>query len=345
MGNRGWLKNNLGGIKMREEKVQESFVGQWFNNQKKFMEYYQNNSLSKSYIDMYNSWYKSVSDIYKKNYSKFIEKNDYLNINNTLVTAEKAYSNLKRFYENILENASYKDINTENIKMFQENTEEYIKYLSTNFIPYLPKPIQEIFAEALQIQRIFMKATEEFCQSFYNESKELQSIVFKSMTGDKDATFKYMNYWNENWKKSIKTMIDFPSAITNNELYDMQLKSINNFISYNNSLIEFNEKLFKVGYDCMEETIEKYKSFIEKGPQSTTFEDFYSFWWKLNEKAYKELFNSSEFIDLTDKVTEAINEFKSNYENIIDMQLNMQPFATKKDLEGLKETIVKSKKK
>ncbi|QUH24756.1 poly(R)-hydroxyalkanoic acid synthase subunit PhaE [Serpentinicella alkaliphila] len=330
---------------MKEEKMQESFVGQWVNNQKKLVEYYQNNSLSRSYIDMYNSWYESVSDIYKKNYSKFVEKNDYFDINNTLVTAEKAYSNLKRFYENILENVSYKDISTENIKMFQENTEEYIKYLSINFIPYLPKPIQEIFAEALQIQRIFIKGTEELYQSLYNNSKELQSIVFKSMLGDKDAAFKYMNYWNENWKKSIKTMMAFPKVITNNELYDMQIKSINNYISYNNSLIEFNEKLLKVGYDCMEETIEKYQSLIEKGLQDTTFEDFYTFWWKLNEKAYKELFNSSEFIDLTDKVTEAINEFKSNYENIIDMQLNMQPFATKKDLEGIKEVIGKSRKK
>lgn len=342
---------------MSDKDTKKGIMDEWFNMQNKTFKMWQESltpkadknkkpigETVKSSVDVYNSWYESVSDIYKQNYSKVFGDNDYFSAYNNMLAGANVHSNLKRFYEDLLGKFVDGAQGYGGKNMWQPNSEEFMKTLSDNFVPFLPQPIQKLYKEYVQMQKMLSNGIGGFNQSLSSDAKELQEVMFRSMLGDKQAVYEYAYLMNDNYKKTVEQFMNIPKFGVNNDLFNMEMKNINIFTDYYNTLSQFSEKLTRVGYQSMEAVIEKYKETLKDGAQPKSFEEFYTFWWNLNEEAYKELFKSEDFEAMIEQVNNAGKELKNSYETLIEKQLDQQPFATKKDLESLKETIEELKK-
>jgi hypothetical protein len=211
-------------------------------------------------------------------------------------------------------------------------------------VPYLPHPIQDLYQESLKMQKKLFSGFDDPYQSMLNQTKELHAIMYRGMMGDKEAIFDYMDFVLNNSKKIAGQLMPMVNFDSNDQWMQMQTKSMNKLVDYYNGLISLNERISKVGHDSFNAVMSQYQDFLKKGVKQDSFQNFYSFWWEQNEKAYKELFGKDDFNSLLDQITEFGKEFKASYDEMLEQQLQLQPFATKKDIEELKQMIEDLKK-
>ncbi len=334
----------------------KNMMDQWFDMQKKALQMWQENltpmqgkeekveqsSGAFQPMELFQQWQQTMTKMYKEGMSQWYP--DYgFNFMSSPWNMTNPYTNLKKFYEDMVENM-VKSFTQGQSASLQESINNYAQMMSDYFVPYLPHPVQNVYQESLRMQKKLFSNADDANQSMLKMTKEMQTILYRSMMGDKEAYFDYMDLVLNNTKKVAGKWMPLMGLEGDNQWSEIQKKSMDQLMAYTNQLMTLNERVTKVGQDSLKAVMDHYQDMMKNGAKPESFEAFFKTWWEFNEKAYKELFNSEDFNDLLKQMTEFGNEFKGTYEQMVEQQLQMQPFATKKDIEELKQMIKDLKK-
>ncbi|QEK12936.1 hypothetical protein FQB35_11705 [Crassaminicella thermophila] len=336
-----------------------NFMGQWVDSQKKVIDMWQesfapkdekkdsakvNNmeEAMKNQMEIFNQWVEMMSDMFTKNISLF-GGGPTKEVLDKMMNSANIYSYLYRFWDELNKQATANPTDYVQ-KVFSKWQNEYIKTFSNHFVSYLPEPTQNIFKESMEIYQMYFDNVKKFSQPWLENAKEFQKLMGTNIYQDKDAFFNYVKLWGENYEKTFGKFFDTPIMGINREYFEKQMESIDSFMKYTNTLSEFSATIFSVGLETMEKIAQDLQNMMQNESHPKTFKEFYEYWWRKNEEAYKNLFQTDDFSSLLAQVVDASVVFKKNYDKLLEQQLAFLPFPTKTDMNSLYKTVYELKK-
>lgn len=335
------------------------YMGQWLDMQKQMLDVWQDSFMPKASeetstksnastkelqdpMEIFHQWSKTNYDFFANGMKLFMNK-PMQNIFAKMANGVNAYQSIYEFWQDLTHQFTGSDI-TQIEKFYGKWQKEYMKNLSNIFIPYLPQPVQDLFNNPVEIYQMYFETNTKFWKPWLENSKDFQELIGKSLSGDKEAFLNSVKLWKENYEATFGRVFDFPIMGINREYFEKQVESMDSFMKYLNSLSEFSATLYRVGAETMEKIINNYHDMLQAGTQPKTFKEFYTYWWKQNEEAYKNLFKTDDFSKLLSQVVDAAFVFKKNFDKVMEQQLEYLPLPTKSDMNSLYETVYHLKK-
>jgi chaperonin cofactor prefoldin len=159
------------------------------------------------------------------------------------------------------------------------------------------------------------------------------------MTGDQSSYNEFVKLWQGTFTSSIGKMVNVSQLSMNRETLQTQMSSINAMITLINTLNEYIATLVKTSQDTLEKLIIDYRAMVIEGNNPKSYSEFYDYWWKQNEAAYLQLFGTPEFARLSGQLLEAGCNYKKNFDDLMERQLEFLPYPTKTDMDSLYKTV------
>lgn len=122
------------------------------------------------------------------------------------------------------------------------------------------------------------------------------------------------------------------------------LKSIEAYNDHIKVLNEIATMFSRVGYNAIEQLINRIKRLKEKGNPPQTFSEFYDMWIEINEIKYLELFNEDCFAKKLGRLMDTSNICKQRFNSLITELLRETPILTAEELDNVYKKMYELKK-
>lgn len=338
----------------------QNYVEHWFDTQKKMFDFWQDSVTMllnpkekveekknspppniveeslKSTQDFMKKWVDFLSDFYSKGFNSFNPTNPQ-EIFNKMLNGANLYQNLNKFWEDLRDTFTGKEGTP--LKFYTKWNEEYLKMVSNNFIAYLPEQVKYFFEEPQEVYKMFSDTNLRYINPWIEGAQELQSLLLKSMTGDKNSFIEFNRLWNENFSSSYGKIFTMPQFSMNREQMQKQMHSINALINFFTSMNEFIATISKVYQETFMKIIKDYQEMVSEGTNPKTYKEFYEYWLHQNETAYQNLFGTEEFSKLIAQLLDAGVNYKKNVDDLLEKQLKFLPYPTKTDMDSVYKTL------
>lgn len=327
-----------------------NMMGSWMDAQKKMFDTWQESvHMQKEDVkkeennnDVFNNWMNMSNDFYKNSMKAFSSATSQ-DVFGKMIASMDTYHKLYSFWKDMM--PAMGENNGEKIdSIFKQWQMSYMNILTDQFTAQLPKSMQNMVKESVDIYKAYENTANKFMEPWKGNSKEFQEAFTKTYLGDRDGFVEYTKMLRENYEKTFGKIFNAPIMGMNREYFEKQMDSMDAGIRYVNTINEFSATINRVGSETMEKMIGNYKELLENGTQPKTFKEFYEYWWRENEEAYKALFSTDDFSKLLSQLTDASMDFKKNFENVLEEQLKVLPLPTNRDMDSLYKTIYNLKK-
>ncbi|MDP4127526.1 MAG: poly(R)-hydroxyalkanoic acid synthase subunit PhaE [Bacillota bacterium] len=332
---------------MSEDKSYMGHMEMYFENQKKMFDYWKDiwtivtttkDSEDEKNINEDNS--NSISEITKqwtefynpfaKNFTKFFFPLDTFN---KMFTGINVYQNLNKFWEDLVKNITGKESDT--FDFCKKWNAEYPKL--TSF--YLPNQWQSFYNNFLENYQLATDTSQKFLNPWLGGFQSIQTLLAKSITGDKSAYIELIELWNDKFFSTFGKIFNIPQFSMNRELTQKQMHSLNAYINFFVTMTKFLSTMTKVSQETLEKIIKEYQGMLIKGTNPKSFKEFYEYWWKQNEAAYQTLFGTDEFCKLIAHVMDAGVNFKKEYDGLLENMLKYLPYPSRRDMDSVYKTL------
>ncbi|MCT4593361.1 MAG: hypothetical protein N4A57_03690 [Anaeromicrobium sp.] len=341
---------------MYTQKHYENFMENVFDSQKKIFDMWKNavapsvteKEISKdpnfidSSLEMMNKW-NEVNSKFFENMMGFSKENPVYS------TYDKVFSNINSYGTlfNMWKDFQDKTMGTNPFDMnsFMDSwKKEYLDMVGTTFSPVLPQKVQKLYRDSIDIYKSHMANANNFFKPWTDSSAPLNELYTKTLMGDANSFVEFTRLWKENYERSFGKFFDMPTLGLNRNYFEVNLKSMESYINYINTTNEFTSTLYKVAYETMENIVSESLNIIKENKEPQSFREFYEYWWRKNEEAYNNLFNTDDFAKLLAHVVDSGATFKKDFDNLLEQQFSFLPFPLKSDLNSLYKTVYDLKK-
>jgi hypothetical protein len=335
------------------EQSKQNFMTAWLDSQKKMLDYWQETvnptekveekapsifeESMKPFQDIIQKWVEVSSDLYSQSIRNMNDIFPQQQIVDRMLNGASLYQNLHKFWEDINLNITGKD--SDALKLITRWNEEYMKFVSNYFISSLPEPMNKFFNQALEIYNMSTSATGNFFKPWLDESQNMQSLLVKSMNGDQAAYIEFNRLWREKFASSYGKIFNIPEFSMNREQMQKQMRSMQALINFINVMNEFVATIVKVNQETLEKNIKEYQEMVIAGTNPKTFKEYYEYWWKQNEAAYLKLFGTTEFSKLLSQLLDAGVNYKKEFDDLLEKQLQFLPYPSKTDMDSVYKTL------
>lgn len=146
------------------------------------------------------------------------------------------------------------------------------------------------------------------------------------------------------YENVLDKMYEIPSIGVSEDEKRKNKLELKKYLELELKLMEFAIFLEKKNNETALKAQKNYLEGLETESGIEDFSDFYRFYIKNFEKAYKDLINSSEYKNKADEIIKLVNENNEIYKNRIEERLSDLPILTTRDEEVLKLDFEKSRK-
>ncbi|OFI01500.1 poly(R)-hydroxyalkanoic acid synthase subunit SynIIIE [Clostridium acetireducens DSM 10703] len=338
---------------MYSKNLYENLMENWIESQKKFIDVWQEgfklntqedlkeekSKEDKSQGNVFNKWLEMNNEIIKKN-MEFFNPDKVQSIFKNVTNGFDYNCNLFNFWQDL----SKKVLNNDLGDFYKQWQDKYKSIISNNLVAFFPMYMQEGLINYLSVYNNYYKFLGKFYEPWIKDFQKINELMVKGLYGENEAYIEIIKICRENYNESLGKFLKAPILGISREYFEKQLDSIDAFIEYIDNFSEFSATIYKVAYDTMNKIIKEYEKMSKEGSQPKTFNEFYQYWWKTNEKAYKELFQTDYFSKLMSNVVEKGCEFKRDLDILLEKQLKLLPVTTKTDIESLYKTVYDLKK-
>ncbi len=335
------------------EQSKQNFMTAWLDSQKKMLDYWQETinptekveekapsifeESMKPFQDIMQKLVEVSSDLYSQSIRNMNDIFPQQQIVDRMLNGASLYQNLYKFWEDLNLNITGKD--SDALKLITRWNEEYMKFVSNYFISSLPEPMNKFFNQALEIYNMSTSATGNFFKPWLDESQNMQSLLVKSMNGDQAAYIEFNRLWREKFASSYGKIFNIPEFSMNREQMQKQMRSMQALINFINVMNEFVATIVKVNQETLEKNIKDYQEMVAAGTNPKTFKEYYEYWWKQNEAAYLKLFGTTEFSKLLSQLLDAGVNYKKEFDDLLEKQLQFLPYPSKTDMDSVYKTL------
>ncbi len=348
--------------------TQKNYLEEWLNFQKQVVDFFQDSMSFKpedegeekaadiielslkpvqeymqKWLDVSNELYKQTFkslgayELYEQTFKSFEDNYSQQEIIKKIFNGANLYQNLNKFWIDL--SASITDKDSDPFQFYSRWNHEYIKNINQNVIAFLPKQMQAVFKETIDVCDMSAAAAGKFFKPWLEEAVKLQNLLKKSMGGDHDAYIEFSRMWRDNFSSSYGKILSMPQFSMNREQMHKQMQAVNSLIKFINSMNEYMATLVKVNQETLSQIVKDYQQMLTSGTHPKTFKEFYKFWIKQNESAYLKLFGTSEFSALLSQVLDAGVNFKKEFDNLLEKELEFLPYPTKTDMDSVYKTL------
>lgn len=335
------------------EQSKLNFMTVWLDTQKQIMDYWQEainpkekeekkaasivDESIKPLQDLMQKWFEVTSELYSQSIANMNDFFPQQQIVDRMLNGTKLYQGLHKFWEDLNFNITGEDSDT--LQFVARWNEEYMKFVSNYFISVLPEPMNKFLNEALEICNMSQATADNFFKPWLDQSQNMQNLLVKSMGGDQAAYIEFTRLWRDNFAASYGKIFNIPEFSMNREQMQKQMRSIQALISFINILNEFVATLVKVNRETLENNIKDYQEMVMAGTNPKTFKEYYEYWWKQNEAAYIKLFGTTEFSRLLAQLLDAGVNYKKEFDDLLEKQLQFLPYPSKTDMDSVYKTL------
>lgn len=327
-----------------------NMMGNWMDAQQKMFDTWKDSlhiqkedeKKEKNNNDFLQQWMGMNNDLLKNNMRLFGDMHSE-DVFGKMLSSMDTYHKLYNFWKDL--GQAMGENNMDKIDdIFKEWQKNYMSTLADQFTAQLPKSMQNMVKESLEIYKTYGDTADKFMKPWIENSKNFQDAFTKAYMGDQDGFLAYTKIFRDNYEKTFGKVFQAPIMGMNREHFEKQMESMDAWMRYVNTTNEFFATMYRVGAETMENMITNYKDLLEKGNQPKTFKEFYEYWWKENEEAYKALFRTDDFSKLLSQLVDASMAFKKNFDDVLEEQLQVLPLPTKSDMNSLYKTVYHLKK-
>jgi class III poly(R)-hydroxyalkanoic acid synthase PhaE subunit len=185
----------------------------------------------------------------------------------------------------------------------------------------------------------YLKVQTQFMEKMSSIGKSTEAYSFDNL--DKEP----LKAWSEIYKKEIHRYFNIPQLGLTRFYQERLNQALDKFNIFNNSLLEFMNLIFlpfEKSFGVIQQQIE------ERTKEGTLPEDpreLYRMWIKILEGHFMTLFKSPEYTKALASTLNALEEFISSRNSILQDALQSLPIPTSKDMDDLYQELYVLKKK
>jgi len=331
-----------------------NFMQPWLDFQKNMFDFWQvkaagsqndekkdNNIFSQSVQpvrDALDKWVDFANNIYATNMNQLGNTYpQYKDIMEKITSTATFNQDLNRLWEDLRTSITGKE--SDPFKIYTRWNENYTQLISNQFGPFLPEQVRELFGKGMGIYSLSSTKTNDFFKPWLDQAQNMHNLLLKSMTGDQSAYIEFIKLWQDSFSSSFGKILNIPQFSMNREQMQKQMSGISSLITFINTLNEYVATLVKTSQETFEKIVKDYQTMVMDGSNPKTYKEFYEYWWKQNEAAYLQLFGTSEFAKLISQLLDAGVNFKKNYDDLLEKQLEFLPYPTKTDMDSVYKTL------
>lgn len=288
------------------------------------MDYYK--EAMKFNTNMFNNYSGDPNEVFKK-----------------IMQSSDVYYNIYKVWEDLHEN-SVEPTEEAMKEAYEKWTEQYAEYMKKNFIPYIPKPAQNIMEESMSLAESYKTSVNKFLEPWMNSQEDLKDAYLKGIFNNPSGYLDFLKVWKENYEESFGKFINSPTMGIDREFLEKQFESLDKFIRFSVLASECGVNIYKLTQETMKKTLEDYLDMCKEGLQPKTFDEFYKYYTKQIDIGFKKLFFSNEFSKLVGRTVEAMSDFKIEADKLWEEYLSFVPVPKKSDMDSLYKTVYDMKK-
>lgn len=221
----------------------------------------------------------------------------------------------------------------------------YKGVLDNFFSLFVPEQYRRMLTDPTDNVRLYQQVVFNFFRPWIESSDELQQRFSQVLKGDRQGFLEFLQVWQQSFQDSYGKVFQLPTFGLTRESFERLMESMDSYIRYQSEINEFTSMIYKVGGDAMEKLLRKHVDILAEGKNPESFREFYSLWWKTNEEAYLELFNTEAFARMLADTMDASLDFKQRVDALLMDFFGSLPVPTRKEMDSLYQTVYQMKRK
>jgi class III poly(R)-hydroxyalkanoic acid synthase PhaE subunit len=343
------------------EPVGYEFKGlwqEWWNNQEKMMNIWKESLTplksnefmgffgsrdSLKLEDLYQKWRETMGENFKK-YLDLMPNNEIKETLAKMMQSIDVYTQFISFWSKYGNLLPGKD-EFEKWNSFSGKWKgDYSQVLKGFFSLFFPAQVENLYntvnGDAALYQQVFLNLFRPWLES----SEELKEKFVQALKGNRESYLDFMRHCQDTYGKTYGRVFNLPAYGVSQEAFGKLTEGLDAYLQYVAAIDNFSKVLYRVGNEAMEKLMKQFVEMSGKEQTPESFKEFYQQWWKNNEQAYLELFQTEGFAKILGETVDTLARFKSSYEDLLGNYYKGISLPNKKDMDSLYETIYQMKK-
>jgi class III poly(R)-hydroxyalkanoic acid synthase PhaE subunit len=209
----------------------------------------------------------------------------------------------------------------------------------------------ETFQKATQVTPDLVMGFAQSClKGFANYQGRVQEWIQKRSQAEDPIDIQaldkeFIRQWNEAYEKEFSRYLKMPQIGLTRFYQERALNAADKYNLFQGVLSEFLHMLYLPMEKAFTSLQDKMSEMTEEGPLDEKSKTYYNLWIKLLEGHYMELFKQPEFGQSLSRTLEALEDYQTARQAVIDDLLKMHAIPTQNDLDDLYKEIYVLKKR
>ena len=315
----GWIKTQQHAITaLRDQALQ--------------MQSYFKNSASTT-ENPFSNWSKTVLDAFPSGDDANLSKGVF---DKTLFNTE-VLQKLYEFWQPLLKAIADKSIDSASYSNLTDPSK--LKQLIDKLFNFDLDGISQLQKQASQFAELYQQFAKPWNGAAKTQAGNFLQGDFSQSESTPQAWLQQMQSAYAMFEKTTGKIMSVPTLGKDREKLDLLSKYTKALSTFSSRHLEYYQLLHATGYEGNQAVVKTLAEKVEAGEKFEKFDDFFALWINTNEKIFYKLFQSKEFNERRNAMTDAGFKARKFYNQIIEGQLADLPIARRSEMDEVYKII------
>jgi class III poly(R)-hydroxyalkanoic acid synthase PhaE subunit len=281
----------------------------------------------------FSTWSKAILEAFPIGEDANLSKGVF---NKTLYNTE-VLQKLYEFWQPLLKAITDKSIDSANYNNLTDP--EKLKQLFDKLFNFDLEAINQLQKQASQYSDLYQQFSKPWNEAAKTQASNLFQGDFSQNTLTPQVWLQQMQSAYATFEKTTGKIMSVPSLGKDREKMDLFSKYTKALTTFSSRHQEYYQLMQTTGYEGNQEVIKALAEKVEAGEKFEKFDDFFALWISTNEKVFYKLFQSKEFNQRRNAMTDAGFKARKLYNQIIEGQLADLPIARRSEMDEVYKII------
>ena len=333
-------------------KSQERFIENWSATARKLQESLLTlagtkggltpDASTRGVFDLYHSWTSAVINALKENGDPYITI-----VKDTLAktfSSSDAYMKLYDMWLPLAKTVRDKAFQPESFRELIDPA-RYKEVIDTVLGLSSPETISAFFDQAVKLLQTAGTSAQGFAGPWTEALQKSIKILPGAAQGHPESFMNIFHAMFNAFDSTFGRVFHVPAVGKDREKVELLLKGLDGLSVYLAKNTEYQHMAYVTGLAAMEKVLESVAHKGKKGEGPKDFNEFFTLWIEVNEKAFFALFKTEDFAKLQGELLDASLSVRKHFFKFMELYLYDFPIALRSEMDDLYKTIYDLKKK